>query len=236
MVPVKELIQSSIGKKYFMAVTGLALVGFIIVHLLGNLTLYAGAEQFNNYAWTLHSLGPTLWVAEIGLIAIFLVHIVVAAGIHTYKYKARGGFSRYGHAQHSKGGGSHYNIFSRGMIVTGGVLLVFLIIHIMHFKFGLFSPAEIADKSTTIDGVEGGDLYARVAHAFTNPLWVIFYVVVMLFLGGHLRHGFWSAFQSLGALNHRLEKPATVIAAVVAVLLALGFLGIPIFLFVTQGA
>ena len=126
------------------------------------------------------------------------------------------------------------SIFSTKMIISGVVLLGFVVMHVMHFKYGLFSPEEIRSQTTMINGQESMDLYARVVDAFKNPAWVVVYVSAMLFLGAHLRHGFWSAFQSLGALNWRLEKPATIAALAVAVLLAVGFLGIPIFIFITH--
>lgn len=235
MVPLKKALGSSLGKKYLMAVSGLALVGFIVTHLLGNLQLYGDGTAFNAYAKGLHDLGPLLWVAEIGLLGVFLLHIAVALGLQRTNSKARG--SRYKHAQKSKDGPSQMSVLSRNMIITGVVIFVFVVVHVLHMKFGAFSPDAINNQMTTVDGEAAYNLYARVVHAFQNPIWVVFYVGVMLFLGGHLRHGFWSAFQSLGALNHRLEKPAILAGAIVAVLLAAGFLGIPIFIFITnQGA
>lgn len=235
MVPLKKALSSSLGKKYLMAVSGLALVGFIVTHLLGNLQLYGDGTAFNAYAKGLHDLGPLLWVAEIGLIGVFLLHVFVALGLQGSNRKARG--SRYAHAQQSKKGPSQMSPLSRNMIITGGVIFIFVVVHVLHMKYGIFSPEAINSQMTTVDGKSAYDLHGRVVHAFQNPLWVAFYVGVMLFLGGHLRHGFWSAFQSLGALNHRLEKPAILAGAIVALLLAAGFLGIPLFIFFTnQGA
>lgn len=232
MIPLKQALTSSIGKKYLMAVSGLALVGFIVTHLLGNLQLYGDGTAFNVYAKGLHDLGPLLWGAEIGLLGIFLLHVAIAIGLTSKNKDARG--SKYQHGQQSKGGPSYMSAFSRNMIISGVVILGFVVMHVLHFKFGLFTPEEVVSKTVMIDGEESIDLYARVVHAFTQPLWVVIYVAVMLFLGAHLRHGFWSAFQSLGALNWRLEKPAVGLAVIVAVLLAAGFLGIPIFIFITN--
>lgn len=218
-----------------MGASGLALVGFVVTHLLGNLQLYGDGVAFNAYAKGLHDLGPLLWAAEIGLLGVFLLHVAIALGLQGTNRKARG--SRYAHAQQSKNGPSHMSPLSRNMIITGLVLFVFLVVHVLHMKFGVFSPETIATQTTTVKGETALDLYARVVDAFQNPLWVVFYVGAMLFLAGHLRHGFWSAFQSLGALNKRLEKPAVGLALIVAAVLALGFLGIPLYIFITsQGA
>ncbi len=235
MVPLKKALSSSLGKKYLMAVSGIALMGFIVTHLLGNLQLYGDGVAFNVYAKGLHDLGPLLWVAEIGLIGIFLLHVAVAIGLQGRNRGARS--SRYVHAQKSKEGPSQMSALSKNMIVTGGVIFIFVVVHVLHMKYGVFSSEAVNAAQVQVKGEDAYDLYGRVVEAFKNPAWVAFYVGVMLFLGGHLRHGFWSAFQSLGALNHRLERPAIAAGAIVAVLLAAGFLGIPIFIFITnQGA
>ncbi len=236
MVPLKKALSSSLGKKYLMAVSGLALVGFIATHLLGNLQLYGDGTAFNAYAKGLHDLGPLLWIAEIGLIGVFLLHVAIAIGLQGTNRKAAGG-SRYATSQKTKGGPSQMSALSRNMIITGGVLFIFVVVHVAHMKYGVFSSEEINTAMTQVNGEAAYDLHARVVDAFKNPVWVAFYVGVMLFLGGHLRHGFWSAFQSLGALNHRLEKPAILAGLLVAILVAAGFLGIPLFIFFTnQGA
>jgi|AP45_3_1055517.scaffolds.fasta_scaffold16396_2 succinate dehydrogenase / fumarate reductase cytochrome b subunit len=233
MVPLKKALNSSLGRKYLMSVSGLAMVGFIVTHLLGNLQLYGDGTAFNAYAKGLHDLGPLLWVAELGLIGIFLLHVAVALGLQVSNRKAAGPV-RYQAAQRSKGGPSYFSVFSRGMIFTGGILFVFIVTHVLHFKYGVFSPAEIANKTTTVNGEQATDLYARVVHAFKNPGWVAFYMFCMGVVFAHLRHGFWSAFQSIGALNWRLEKPATLAAIVVAAALSAGFLGIPVYIFLTN--
>lgn len=231
MIPLKDALTSSVGKKYLMSVSGLALMGFIVTHLLGNLQLYFldDGVAFNKYAHALHELGGLLYVAEIGLLGVFLLHVVVAFGITLKTKSARK--SKYVHGLKTKGNPSYSSVASRNMIVTGSGLLIFLVLHIMHMKYGLFDPAG-AVVVKDVDGTQMLDLYTRVQIAFQNPLIVTGYVAVMVFLGMHLRHGFWSAFQSLGALNWRLEKPMTVLGLVVGVIVAAGFLGIPVFLYI----
>jgi len=265
MISIREALGSSLGKKYLMAVSGLAMVGFLVTHLVGNLQLYmADGAAFNAYAKALHDLGPLLWAAELGLIGIFVLHVAIAFGLQGTNTKARG--SRYALALQTKGGPSYNSVLSRGMILTGIVLGVFIVAHVLHFKYGQFMPADVSETMVLTEGPnkfvstvynpelaseinavqdaeaakQGGktqlamDLYARVHHAFENPFWVAFYVAVMLFLAGHLRHGFWSAFQSLGALNSKLEKPMNTLGIVVGLALGVGFLLIPIYMFVTS--
>lgn len=225
MIPLKQAMMSSIGKKYVMGATGLGLVGFLVTHLLGNLQLYYSADAFNKYGKSLADLGPALYALEVGLAGMFLVHAFLAIKITMDTKKARK--DRYQHAQQTKGGPSYSTPASRNMIITGGVLLLFLVIHVLHMKFGVFDGG--AKYDTTIDGAQAVDLYSRVKTSFKNPAWSLSYVAVMLFLGAHMRHGFWSAVQSLGALNHRLEKPANALGVLVAGLISIGFLGIPVF-------
>ena len=218
-------IWSSVGKKLLTGLTGLALMGFIVTHLLGNLNLFVGSEAFNGYTETLHQMGGLLIVAEIGLAAMFLLHAIAGIQVWRDKKKAR---SIQNSVVASKGAPSKQTAFSRSMIVTGIVLLFFLILHVAQFKFGLFGGL---DYTTTIDGKEVRDLYKLVVETFENPLWVAAYVAVMLLLGSHLRHGFWSAFQSVGLLDPRLRPLAYSVGAVFAAVMALGFLVMPIYLF-----
>lgn len=231
MIPLKDALTSSVGKKYLMSVSGIALLGFIVTHLLGNLQLYFFDDgvAFNQYAHALHELGMLLYVAEIGLLLVFLLHVAVAFAITLKTQGARK--NKYAHSLKSKGNPSYSSLASRNMIITGTVLLVFLVLHIMHMKYGLFDPKDAVGK-ISVEGEEMLDLYTRVKIAFQNPLIVAGYVGVMVFLGMHLRHGFWSAFQSLGALNWRLEKPMTLLGLVAGVAIAAGFLGIPVFLYI----
>ena len=145
--------------------------------------------------------------------------------------KAKG--VNYAYGQKTKGGPSYYGPSSRGMIVTGMILLFFLVLHIIQFRFG---PSIAAGYITQVDGAEARDLHRLVMETFASPLFVGIYVGVMLFLWSHLRHGFWSAFQSLGALNERTRPTVNKIGIAVALLLAIGFLTLPIVLYMRQHA
>jgi succinate dehydrogenase / fumarate reductase cytochrome b subunit len=212
---------STVARKFLTGLSGVLLIAFLCVHLGGNLTLLVGPDLFNSYTHHLESLGLLLYLAEIGLIVIFLAHIVTALDVQLKKRTAR----PVGYAMvDSKGGPSRKTLSSRTMIVTGLTLLVYLPVHVWMFKYNAGRPSPM----TMLDGREVRDLYAIVLTAFKQPLIAWAYALVMLFLGFHLRHGFWSAFQSLGALSPRLTPVFFALGVVVAILLAGGFVVLPL--------
>lgn len=213
-------LRSSVARKLVNGLTGILAMLFIIAHLLGNLTLLGGSRAFNTYAESLHRLGFLVYVAEVGLVLLFGIHAVTAIQVYLQKRESR----RHAYAVvNTKGAPSRQTIFSRTMIVTGSVLLVFLVWHVIQFRFGAW-------YTTSLDGHEVRDLYRLVYEVFQNPVWVVAYVVVMVLLGFHLRHGFWSAFQSLGALGPRARPLAYSLGAVFAVVMAFGFIVLPVYM------
>jgi succinate dehydrogenase / fumarate reductase cytochrome b subunit len=173
-------LGTSIGKKVMMALTGLAFCGFLLAHLAGNLTLYGGREAFNGYAHHLHSLGPLLTVAELGLLALALVHVATGLLLFWQNFRARP--ERY--AVDARAGGR--TIGSATMPYTGVLILLFVIFHLANFSF--------VDKTNTT-------IFDIVSGAFANPVYVGIYIVAMVVVALHVSHGFWSLFQTLG-WNH----------------------------------
>ncbi len=226
MIPLHKALSTAVGKKLVMALTGLALVFFAITHLLGNLSLYkADGATFNLYAATLESYGPLLTIAEVGLAAVFVLHIVLAFEVKRSHISARPtGYK----GLKTKGGQSLNTIGSRNMIITGVVLMLFLVLHVWQFRLG---PSIEAGYTTQVKGVQIRDLHRLVHETFKNPLYVAVYTTVMLFLGLHLRHGFWSAFQSLGALNARFTRPVYALGGLIAILIAVGFFFMPLWIY-----
>lgn len=220
-----SLLTTTVGKKVIMSVSGIALMLFLVVHLAGNLTLFAGGDGslFNAYAYKLHSLGPLLYVAEAGLLAIFLFHVILAFQVVAEKKRARTG--RYAVAA-TKGGPSHLTPASKSMIYTGIILLLFIPAHIWMFKFNAGQPMPVAE----LHGKEVKDIYTVVVEAFQNPAIAWGYATVMFLLGFHLRHGFWSSLQSLGAMSPKLSPLIYAAGLVFAVLLAGGFLILPLYI------
>ncbi len=212
---------SSVGKKVITGLTGFCLIGFVAVHLLGNLTLFLGPHAFNDYAHFLETAlhGWLIYAFEIGIFLIFGFHIVSAFTVAwTDKRKARKQGYKY---SRNAGGKSRKTWASQTMIYTGALLLFFVISHIYLFKFG--------NHDVDAHGVK--NLYKTVVLVFKGIGFTVFTVVVMTLLGFHLRHGFWSAFQSLGWANDKYLPILVRIAFVVAVLLAIAFIVIPVYLF-----
>lgn len=217
-----NLWWSSVGKKLLNGLSGLMLIGFVCVHLAGNLTLFArdGGKLFNSYAHHLESLGPLLYAMEFGLIAVFLLHIASAVSVRLSQKEARP--QAYAVAA-SKGGPSRQSLSSRSMLITGILLAGFVVLHVKMFKFG-------AHYETTLkDGTVVRDLYKLVVEEFSKPVVTWAYVVIMAMLGLHLRHGFWSALQSLGALKPSCSRCVYAGGLLFAILLAGGFLLLPLY-------
>ncbi len=213
-----------------MGFTGLALVGFIITHLLGNLLLFKpDPAVFNKYAATLAGFGALLYVAEIALAAFFLFHAFTGIRLALNSRAARP--VQYG-MHKTKEGESKWGASSNHMAVTGSALMLFLILHIIHFKFG----SGVAEGYVTqIDGSEARDLHRLVLEQFKNPLITGSYVVAMIFLGLHLRHGVWSALQSLGLTRENNSKALYCVGGLLGVLFAAGFIAIPVYLYFFGG-
>jgi succinate dehydrogenase / fumarate reductase cytochrome b subunit len=218
-----KFYESTVGRKFVTGLAGILLVGFLFVHLGGNLTMLFSGRLFNSYTHHLESLGGLLYIVEIVLLGIFLAHIVTALNVQLEKRRAR----PKGYAvSASKGGPSKQTLASRSMIITGLVLLVFVPVHVWMFKFNQGQPSPFKLE----DGKEIRDLYTIVVTAFKQPLIAWGYAVVMFLLGFHLRHGFWSALQSLGALNRRALPVVYALGLVVALLLAGGFILLPLWI------
>ena len=219
------VFRSSIGRKLLTGVTGLALVGFLLEHLYSNLLYFSSdPDAYNENAHFLISL-DLVYVLELGLLTFFVVHIIVGVSIYLKKRKARPvGYATY----RSAGKPSRQSLSSRTMIVTGLVLLAFLVIHIISFKYG---PGIEEGFVVTIDGEPVRDLKRLLEEKFQHPAYAFGYPCVMILLGFHLRHGIWSAFQSLGAMNPRLTPVVYTLGGVLAVLIAVGFLVLPLWIF-----
>ncbi|MCZ7591694.1 MAG: succinate dehydrogenase cytochrome b subunit [Kiritimatiellae bacterium] len=217
--------KSTVGRKVLAAVTGMILMAFIVVHLAGNLTLFIPDDGalFNSYAHHLEKMGPLLYAAEFALIVAFLIHIVMAVSVRKSQLDARP--ERYA-VYASKGGPSKQTLSSRSMLVTGILLLLFIPLHVWMFKFNQAQAMPMVD----VNGEQVKDLYLVVLTAFKMPQKAVAYVAVMLMLGLHLRHGFWSSFQSLGALAPKWVPAFYSAGLVIAILLAGGFIVMPLYL------
>ena len=196
-------------------------------HLIGNLLILApdGGVHFNTYAKGLADLGKILYGVETGLVLVFVAHIVNGIALKLGNNQARGtGYRMW----KSKGGESKANRSSMSMAITGLVLMFFLVYHLWHFKYG---PGISQGYVTTIHGEETRDLRRWVVESFQNPWVTLIYSVVMVGLALHVRHGFWSMWQSLSLINPRISPVLSVIGVVLAILLAIGFVGIAVLIY-----
>lgn len=202
-------LTSSIGKKLLMAVSGLCFCMFLAVHLAGNLSLYGGKGMFNSYATHLHALGVLLVVAEWGLLLLALVHILTGLTLFYQNFGARP--ERY---QVKKRAGGR-TLGSATMPYTGILLLAFVVFHLINFHF--------VDKSQTT-------IYDIVTAAFASPLYVALYVAAMIVAAVHVSHGFWSAFQTVGANHPKYMPMIRTLSVIFALLVAFGFGLLPIYI------
>ena len=218
-------MTSPIGRKLWTGVTGLVWVLFVIVHMVGNLGYFVSGEAYNLYSNFLLSTGPLIYTVEFLLVVTILIHVVIGIDIYRKKRIARKrGYERY----RSAGAPSLMSVSSRSMIYTGLILLVFLVIHLGTFKFG---PGLDAGYVATVGTDQIRDLKRLVTETFQSPLYAFGYPAVMILLGIHLRHGIWSAFQSLGAMNERLTPIVYLVGTLAAIGIAVGFLVLPLYIF-----
>ncbi len=222
-----HIFNSTIGKKLILGVTGLMWASFIVIHLLENLLLLnPDPDPFNKWAHTLISLGPAIYAAELVLVVSLLFHIFYAVRVTLENNRARSvGYNKSA----TKGGVSKRGLATSSMIYTGILLFIFITLHLLHFKYGSYYEYNVGGEVIR-------DLYRTVHEYFSNPLNVTYYIVMMALLGLHLSHGVWSAFQSLGLNGPRFTPLMTKIGTAIAVFVAIGFIGIPLFVLLTGGA
>ncbi len=216
-----NFFYSSVGKKILTGITGLGLTLFVCFHLLANLVLFAGPDAYNQLAHFLDSWGFLLLIVELILLVTVIVHAWLGIVIRIRSERSRP--IKYKMLK-SAGKPSKQTLSSGSMIITGLVLLVFLVSHLSTFKFG-------THYMTSVNGVAMRDLAKLVIETFRNPVYTFGYLGVMVLLGLHLRHGFWSAWQSLGVLRSPWSSLVYAIAFVLALLIAIGFLVLPLAIF-----
>ncbi len=213
---------STVTTKVLIALTGLALFLYLIVHLGGNLLILVGATTYNGYAAMLLS-NPLLVPVEIGLVAIFVIHIYKAIVMWWNNRKARPDpYYRKEWARYT----SRKSVASSTMIYTGIITLIFIVLHVKMFKYGdvrLIGPSHEED------------LFTLVTTTFHDPLWVAFYELCLVLLGFHLWHGFASAFESLGIHYSRSNRGIVRLGKVLAIVIAGGFFFIPLWVYFLGG-
>ncbi|MGC6457772.1 MAG: succinate dehydrogenase cytochrome b subunit [Akkermansiaceae bacterium] len=219
-----SFVNSSIGRKIIVAVTGLALVLFLAGHLTGNLLIYAGPKAFNDYAQFLHSAlhGAGVWIARIALLACFGAHLWFTILLTRENKAARPKYAHQATVQAPKS--------SLIMIWSGLTILAFVIFHILHFTVRAGSDyGSLVDQDyLAATGQERHDAWLMVIKGFQVPLVSIFYIVAMTLLCSHLSHGVASIFQTLGLRTKKTAGAITILSKVFAAVIYFGFISIPL--------
>jgi len=206
-----KYIRSSIGAKHLMAVSGLLLMLFAIVHMLGHWQMFGGQDMYNKYADFLQNLWEVKWPVRAGLIGLVVAHIALAIRLVALNKAARPvGYAVYRPVRSSAA--------SRNMILTGLVIFAFLVFHIVHFTLGQVQP----EYFHHLDAKQRYDAYSMFVHGFQNVPIYVAYLVSMALLSMHLGHGGSSWLQSLG-LRHP-KYPADRLGLKIAILLFVGFM------------
>jgi succinate dehydrogenase / fumarate reductase, cytochrome b subunit len=212
MAGIRSFYGSMVGKKVVMGITGLIGVGFVIVHALGNLLVFRGPDAINSYSRFLKSTGEILWTLRIILIIAVILHVIAAIQLTRQSRAAR----TIGYAKHEAQAAT---IASRTMRWGGALLLVFIVLHILHFTTGTIRPA---------GNFTHEDVYANVVMSF-RIWWVsLFYVISMVALGLHLYHGAWSSVRSIGVSPRSTQPLHRRVSLVIAVFVWAALTSIPL--------
>jgi succinate dehydrogenase cytochrome b subunit len=222
MSTFRRVFSSSVGTKLLIGLTGLALFVYLILHLIGNALIFAGPDTFNEYSHTLIS-NPLIVPIEIGLLAIFLLHVYKAVTNYIANQAARpAGYAMKKYARHT----SRKSVASSTMIWSGLLILLFILVHVKQFKYGAWYE--------TVGEHPIRDLARTELEVFSRPLWVAFYVVCTLIVGLHLRHGISSSVQSIGFDHPVYTRRLTLWGVVFAVIIGGGLACIPVWVYFTR--
>lgn len=227
----------SLVKKYLMALTGLVMVGFVAVHMLGNLQMFLRPEFINLYAHKLHALPPALmWGSRLFLLVSVLVHVAVGISLARENRAARPEQYDVKTSRNASPASKFGALGNFYMPVSGLVILAFIPFHILHYTIrAAFTGIVAADydvggafATTLADGSPTFNVYAMVVDGFSCPAVAIFYIVGMVLLFAHLAHGVSSMFQSLGFRNEKWRPRLDAAAKAYAIVIAAGFIAIPV--------
>ena len=212
MSQARGFVDSTIGRKVIMAVTGAILFGFVLVHMVGNLQVYLGPEAINHYGVFLREFlhGAGIWIARAVLLAAVVLHIWSATSLTLTSRRARPEGYRLEKWKES-------TYASRTMRWGGVILLLFIVYHLLHFTTGTVHQSFIE-----------GDVYHNFVAGFKVVPVSLFYILAMLALGLHLRHGVWSMFQTLGVSHPRYIRLAHIAAWIFAAIIVIGNISFPL--------
>jgi succinate dehydrogenase / fumarate reductase, cytochrome b subunit len=209
---------STVGRKQVMALAGIALCGFVLMHALGNLFMFVGPEAYNKYGHAIVS-NPLIYLAEGGLVFFFLAHIVSGVTLTIRNFAAR----PEGYAKAAKGDKST-SLTTKTMWIQGLVILGFVVLHLITFKYG-------PHYEVTVDGQGLRDLFRLVFEVFQSPVYVGGYIFALLILCFHLSHGLYSSLQTLGLHHPKYTQKLKCASVAYGVFVSAAFISQPIYMF-----
>lgn len=214
---ISGITSVSLGKKYLMAVSGFVALTFVIGHMIGNLQMFIGQGQINEYAVKLRALGPLLWLIRGSLFIIILIHIYKGIQLKLENWSARPETYAFKDTVQA-------SLASRTMFWTGLIILAFVAYHLMHFTLLWLNP----DYHTLVDPQGRHDVYSMVIMGFSNIFVSAFYIIAVGLLCWHLSHGIASMFQSIGWMSDKNRAMLGKIGWTISILLFLGYVSIPL--------
>jgi succinate dehydrogenase / fumarate reductase cytochrome b subunit len=219
----RRYFSSSVGTKLLIGITGLLLLVYLVLHLAGNVLIFAGPGIFNEYSHKLIA-NPLIIPVEIGLLLVFILHMYKAVRMVIANQAARPvRYQKKAYAGHT----SRKSFASSTMIASGLIVFLFVLVHVKQFKFGEYY--ETVSREAT-----SRDLYRTEIEVFQQPLWVVFYVISTIVVGLHLRHGISSGFQSIGFDHPLYTRRLTTWGIVLAIIIGGGLGCIPIWVYLTH--
>lgn len=219
---INKIFTSSLGKKYIMAITGMGLFVFVVLHLIGNLQIFLGAEAINRYGHFLQSNLELVWPARIGLLTLVALHVWSAITLSIENKKARP--VAY---EQNKNAGSSYA--SRTMMMSGLIVAAFVIYHILHFTVQVPEINLTHQNFLELHDEKGRhDVFTMMVVGFSHPLVCVFYILGMALLCLHLSHGVSAMFSSLGLKNGAYAPAIDCFAKASSLLIFLGYVSIPV--------
>ena len=213
-----QITQNAVGRKVMMAVTGLLQLGVVMVHLLVNTSVFVGPDGINAYAEKLHSLGPVVWIFRLVMLGLFAVHIIYGIQLTLENRAAKP--VKYARTKKLRA-----TFSSETMIISGLVLLAFIVYHLLHFTLQVTDPAISA--KVNLDALGRPDVYSMMVLGFQKLFVTLVYVVAMVFLLLHLFHGVGSLIQTIGTNNAQTLPKVSLGGRALAFILGLGYIAIP---------
>ena len=215
---MKSFFMNNIWRKVTIGFTGLGLALFVLVHMSGNLLLFVGEREYNLYAYGLKNI-PGFFLAEIGIMLAFAIHVIWALALVFYNKKAKGGAPEKD---------SVNSLIHKTLWIQGIIILTFLVLHLITFEYGTYYEVEY-------DGKKVRNLFLLVTEVFQSPSYVLWYIFSLIILSFHLNHGLQAALRSLGFYHEKYNSKIKIFCLAYTLVVTLGFISQPLYVFLSQG-